>query len=125
MADDLDAYLNALPDRITDQLSNVLHGQATLLSDAQKAGLRALEQPPEETGKLETSCVVVRGSSDLEFVVQAGGEITTGDDGYDRALAFEFGTSRQTARPFFFPTYAAHRDQIQTTIENAVSEAIK
>src|SRR3954453_12614161 len=97
MADDLDAYLNVLPHQITEQLSGVLREQAELLSAAQKQALQSLEQSPEETGDLEESCTVVPGEDDLEFIVQAGGELTTGDirDGsgvpYDHALAFEFG----------------------------------
>lgn len=112
MADDLDAYLNALPDKITEQLSGVVREQAGRLSEAQKDALRSLEQPPEETGDLEASCTVVPGASDLEFLVQAGGEATT-RDGYDHALGFEFGISHQPARPFFYSTYNAMRDKIQ------------
>ena len=112
MADDLDAYLNALPDKIAAQLSSVIREQAELLSQAQKEALRALEQPPEETGTLEASCVVVSGASDLEFLVQAGGDTTMRDD-YDHALAFEFGTSHQPARSFFYSTYRARRDDMQ------------
>lgn len=124
MADDFDDYLNALPDQITEQLSDVIREQAELLSETQKAALRALEQQPEETGKLEMSCVVVRGTSDLEFLVQAGGEDTTQGE-YDHALAFEFGTSHQPARPFFFSTYEAMKGDMQAAIYQAVSEILK
>src|SRR3954447_1313449 len=113
MADDFDAYLNALPDQITEQLSGVLREQAELLSAAQKRALQALEQSPDETGDLEESCTVVPGKDDLEFIVQAGGPLTTKDirEGsgvpYDYAVGFEFGTSHQPARPFFYSTYNA------------------
>jgi hypothetical protein len=124
MSDDLDEYLNALPDQLRDQLSAVIQDQAEQLSQAQQDALRSLEQPPEETGELERSCVVVRGATDLEFVVQAGGEATT-DDGYDRALSFEFGNSHQSARPFFYPTYRDRRDDMQQAIDDAVREVLK
>ena len=124
MTDDFDAYLNALPDRVTEHLSPVIREQAELLSQAQKDSLRSLEQPPEETGALEASCVVVPGSTDLEFLVQAGGETTMRGE-YDHALAFEFGTSHQHAQPFFFNTYAAMRDDMQATINEAFSEIFK
>src|SRR5882762_6409929 len=131
MADDLDAYLNALPDRLTEQLSPVIREQAELLSAAQRQALQSLEQAPEETGDLENSCVVVPGKNDLEFLVQAGGDLTTKDirDGsgvpYDHGLAFEFGNSRQPARPFFYSTYNAMRDDMQNAINDAVSEILK
>lgn len=124
MADDLDAYMNALPDQIAEQLSGVIREQAERLSEAQKQALQSLEQPPEETGHLEASCTVVPGASDLEFLVQAGGDATT-RDGYDHALAFEFGTSHQPARSFFFSTYNAMKDDMQQAIDDAVSEILK
>jgi HK97 gp10 family phage protein len=131
MADDLDDYLNALPDRLTEQLSAVVREQAELLSAAQKQALQSLEQSPDETGDLEESCTVVPGANDLEFIVQAGGDLTTKDirDGsgvpYDYAVGFEFGTSRQPARPFFYSTYNAMKDDMQDALDEAVSEILK
>jgi hypothetical protein len=130
MADDLETYLNALPDKLREQLSDVLREQAFRLSDAQRAALQGLEQDPE-TGALEASCTVAPGADDLEYIVQAGGDMTTKEvrDGsghpYDTALAFEFGNSRQPARPFFWPTYRAMKDDIQEAINEAVSEVLK
>ncbi|WP_438274388.1 HK97-gp10 family putative phage morphogenesis protein [Nitrobacter sp.] len=128
---DLQAYLESLPDKLTAELADVIREQAEALSDAQRAALQALEQSPEETGDLEVSCVVVPGSSPLEYAVQAGGDLTTkevregsGVD-YDYALAFEFGTSRQSARPFFWSTYQARKDEIQQAIDEAANEVIK
>jgi HK97 gp10 family phage protein len=73
----------------------------------------------------------VPGSSPLEYAVQAGGDLTikevregSGVD-YDYALAFEFGTSRQPARPFFWSTYQARKDEIQQAIDEAANEVIK
>jgi HK97 gp10 family phage protein len=75
--------------------------------------------------------VVVPGENDLEFLVQAGGDLTTkevregsGVD-YDYAEAFEFGTARQPARSFFWSTYREMKDDIQDAIDDAVSEALK
>src|SRR5882762_5113845 len=130
MADDLDAYLNALPDQLTEQLSDVVREQAELLSAAQRQALQSLEQAPEETGDLEDSCVVVPGKNDLEFLVQAGGDLTTKEvrEGsgkpYDYAAGFEFGTSHQPARPFFYSTYNAMRDDMQKAIDEAVNEVL-
>lgn len=131
MSDDLEAYLKALPDRITEQLSDVLREEAFRLSDAQRQTLQSLEQPPSDTGALEASCTVAPGSHPLEYFVQAGGDMTTrevrtssGED-YDYAVGFEFGNSRQPARPFFFSTYNAMRDDMAENINEAVNEVLK
>lgn len=132
MADDnqdLQAYLDALPDKIREHLSDVLRQQAFRLSDNQRTALQGLEQDPI-TGALEASCTVAPGADDLEYVVMAGGEMTTGEirkgSGipYDYAEAFEFGTSHQPARPFFWPTYRTMKDEIHEAIQDAVNEAI-
>lgn len=133
MADDnqeLQDYLNGLPDKLREPLAAVIREQAALLSQAQQEALKALEQSPDETGDLEASCVVVDGATDLEVLVQAGGSATTKDirEGsgvnYDYAEAFEFGTSHQPARPFFYPTYHAMRDDMQAAITDAVNEVL-
>lgn len=130
MSDELDRYFEQLPEQVRQHVSEAVQAEAERLSDAQRAALRALQQSPDETGNLEESCTVVPGADDLEFIVQAGGETTTKEvregsgEPYDYAEAFEFGTSRQPARPFFWPTYEAMRDEIAANIEKAVNEAI-
>lgn len=127
--DDLETYLESLPDKLEGQLSDVIREQAQRLSDAQKDALRSLEQS-HKTGDLEESCTVVPGDHELEWIVQAGGDLTTKEirDGsgqpYDYAEAFEFGTSRQPAHAFFFPTYNAMRDEMQQAIDQAVNEVL-
>src|SRR5262249_13667283 len=117
MADDLEKYLNSLPDKVRSQLREAIRREAQRLSDAQANRLRSLEQAPEETGDLYASCVVIDGDNDLEALVQAGGDLTTKEirDGsgvpYDYAVGFEFGTSRQPARSFFYSTYRRMRDE--------------
>lgn len=131
MADDLDAYLQSLPDKIADQISGVIKEQAERLSSAQKQALRSLEAAPAESGDLEASCRVEPGENPLEFVVKAGGDQTTREvrEGsgvtLDYALCFEYGTSRQAARPFFWPTYNALRDDMQSEINQAIGKALE
>lgn len=130
MADDLETYLNELPAKLHEHVSDAVLKQAFRLSDAQREALQALEDSPA-TGDLEASCTVAPGANDLEFIVSAGGDMTTKEirDGsgvpYDYAEAFEFGTSHQEARPFFYPTYNAMKDDIRQEIADAVSEALK
>ncbi|KIZ43105.1 MULTISPECIES: HK97-gp10 family putative phage morphogenesis protein [Rhodopseudomonas] len=125
MTDDqeLQNYLSGLSDKIRAPLADAIREQAELLSQAQQDALKQLEQPPEETGDLVRSCVVVSGPSDLELSVQVGGDATT-NNGYDRALSFEYGTSHQPARSFFYSTYQARRDDMQDAINEALKEAL-
>ena len=131
MVDDLEAYLLSLPEKLQEKLSDVLREQAFRLSDAQRQELRSLEQEPAETGALEASCTVATGSNPPEYFVQAGGDMTSGEvrEGsgvpYDYAVGFEFGNSRQPARPFFYSTYNALRDDMQEKIQDGINEVLK
>ena len=130
MADDLDDYLNSLPDKVAADIDGAIKTQAERLSDAQKQALRSLEAAPAETGDLEASCRVEPGDGALEYVVKAGGELTTKEIrqgsgvGYDYALGFEYGTSRQNAKSFFWPTYNALRADMQNEINAAIGKAL-
>ena len=131
MDDDLDTYLNSLPDRILAELRGVVQEQAEMLSGAQRVALQALETSPAETGNLEESCVAVPGKDDLEWIVQAGGDLTTKEIressgvAYDYAEAFEYGTSKQPARPFFWPTYNEKKDEIRSAIAAGVERVLR
>ena len=124
MADDLEKFLNSLPDALADQLAGVIREEAEKLSAAQRSRLKELEQPPEDTGDLEQSCTVTHGANDLEVIVVTGGDLTAKDD-YDYAEAFEFGTSKQPARSFFFSTYREMKDDMQDNINEAANEVFK
>lgn len=127
---DLQAYLESLPDKLTAELADVIRGQAEGLSAAQRSALKSLEAAPAETGDLEASCVAVPGDSPLEYIVQAGGDLTTREirkgSGveYDYALGFVYGTSRQPARDFFWPEYRKRRDDIQSAIDEAAKKVL-
>jgi HK97 gp10 family phage protein len=127
---DFYAYVNSLPDKVVAELSDVIREQAEMLSDAQRQALKQLEDS-EPTGDLAASCVAVPTKDPLAYIVQAGGDLTTKEvrEGsgveYDYAEAFEFGTSRQHAKPFFWPTYRAKREGIEQAIEAAVEKAFK
>jgi HK97 gp10 family phage protein len=129
-SDDLQNYLNNLPDKLRERVNQTLLEQAAKLSLAQRQALQSLEET-EPTGDLEESCTVVPGDNDGEVIVQAGGPLTTKEvrEGsgvsYDYAEAFEFGTSRQPARPFFYNTYDAMKGEILDSVNDAVSEELK
>ena len=124
-------YFDQLSERLQTRLTDAIREQAQMLSDAQRDTLRSLQQSPEETGDLEASCVIVEGDEPAEFIVQAGGELTTkqvregSGQPFDYALAFEFGTSRQPARPFFYSTYREREGDIREAIASAVDTVLK
>lgn len=129
-ADELQDYLESLPDKVLADVSDVLQEQAKRLSDAQRAALQGQESAPAETGHLEQSCRIEIGDDPLDVHVVAGGDLTetevrTGSgEPYDYALGFEFGNSRQAARPFFWNTYRAMKPDIDTAIAEATQKAI-
>ncbi|MDB5616170.1 hypothetical protein [Tardiphaga sp.] len=129
-ADELQTYLENLPDKVLNDVADVLQQQAKHLSDAQRAALQGQQSAPAETGNLEGSCRVETGEDPLDVHVVAGGDLTetevrTGSgEPYDYALGFEFGNSRQAARPFFFSTYRAMKPDIDTAISEAIQKAL-
>ena len=86
-ADELQAYLEGLPDKVEQNVADVLQEQARQLSDAQRAALRAHQAAPDETGNLEESCRVETGDDPLDVHVVAGGELTT--KSYDRGTDYK------------------------------------
>ena len=129
-AHDLQTYLESLPDKVQDELADVLQQQAKRLSDAQRSALQGQEATPAETGHLEQSCRVETGEDPLDVHVVAGGDLTetevrTGSgEPFNYALAFEHGSSRQAARPFFWNTYRAMKPDIDNAIATATQKAL-
>jgi HK97 gp10 family phage protein len=129
--DELQDYLESLPDKVEQDVADVLQEQARQLSDAQRAALQALEAAPDETGNLEASCRVETSPDDpLDVHVVAGGDLTTTEvrtgsgEPYDYALAFNFGSSHQPGREFFYSTYRARKDGMDSAISDAIGKAI-
>lgn len=150
--DELQRYVADLPRKLRDELAGVIEDEAEALSAAQRERLRSLQQASDETGNLEQSCRVAEGAHDLERIVRAGGDGTTytydrstnyrkqvvidgrdnrgikkggtGTVTYDYALGFEYGTSKQPARSFFWSTIRERRDAMQKRISNAVARVL-
>lgn len=129
MSNALTKFFESLPQRIHAELNTALVKEAQALSDAQRQAVESLAE--ESSGHLAASCVVAPGRDDLEVIVQAGGELTTKEirkgsgEPFDTAVAFEFGTTRQHAKPFFWPTFHARRDQMTRNLQGALTKALK
>lgn len=129
MADDddnaeLDQYLGNLSFKVRRELATAIKAEADRLADAIKAAA------PVKTGALRDSVKVRRTRNDLTLYVTAGGDATTREirqgsgEPYDYALATEYGTSKENAQPFFYPTVRAMEDDINANIAAAVEKAL-
>lgn len=76
-----------------------------------------------DEGKLASSIRLERGRHPLRVLVRAGGPLTT-KDGYDYALANEFGTEKMRAQAFFWPTYRAKKKILRSMISRRVKPAL-
>ena len=86
---------------------------------------------PVDDGTLRASIKHRAGDHELARQVVAGGEATTREvrsgsgAKYDYASAQEFGTSEQSAQPFFWPAYRLIRKRVKSRIRRAVGKAVK
>ena len=102
--DEFERQIGQLSFKVKRQLAEAIKKEADRLADAIKAAA------PVRTGKLRDSVKVRRTRNELTLYVTAGGDDTTKEvrsgSGveYDYALATEYGTSKENAQPFFYPT---------------------
>ena len=122
--DEFERAIGQLSFKLRRQIAEAIKAEADRLADAIKAAA------PVKTGKLRDSVKVRRTRNELTLYVTAGGEETTKEvrsgSGveYDYALATEYGTSKENAQPFFYPTARELEPSIRENIEQAVSEAL-
>lgn len=122
--DEFERAIGQLSFKLRRQIAEAIKAEADRLADAIKAAA------PVRTGKLRDSVKVRRTRNELTLYVTAGGDDTTKEvrsgSGveYDYALATEFGTSKENAQPFFYPTARELEPSIRENIEQAVSEAL-
>lgn len=99
---------------------------------------------PVETGTLQQTVRVEDGPRPLTMIIRAGGEPTRkkvrkavrdgdfakakasgGAKGeYDYARSVEFGTSDQTAQPFFYPSYRQKKKGMQRRVKTAAKRGV-
>lgn len=87
-----------------------------------------------DDGTLRDSIRMAPGTkNETAFIVRAGGPTTTkpvqdgADASYDYALALEFGTVRQPAEPFFYPSVRVekrtHKGRVSRALKKGIQEA--
>ena len=80
------------------------------------------------TGNLANSIRKEPGKTPTVVRVMAGGESTTigrAGKAYDYARAVEFGTTRMTAEPFFFPTFRLMRKRMRSSMRRKITKTIE
>lgn len=78
---------------------------------------------PRDTGTLANSVHATK-TAPMRYRIFAGGKETT-KDGYNYALAVEFGTHKMAAQPFFFPSYRAGKARARQQIRAAVRKGVQ
>ena len=119
MADDLQSWFKSLPKKLQQELAGTMLNIADGLAD----DIRTAAEEHSLSGETAESVRVTPGRDATENFVEAGGPATT-ENGYDRALAQEFGTQKMPAQPFFYSTYYARRQDIRQAIERAVTDVL-
>lgn len=89
---------------------------ALALSEAMK------QVVPVRTGKTKGTIRVERGRRGDRFYVRAGGPATK-DGTFDTATASEWGTQKERADPWFYPTWRRNRKQIKAGLEREIKKA--
>lgn len=92
---------------------------ALALSEAMK------QVVPVRTGKTKGTIRVERGKRGDRFYVKAGGAATTDEHGFDTATASEWGTQKETAKPWFYSTWRRNKKQIRAGLEHEIKKAVR
>jgi hypothetical protein len=99
-------------------------GRANQQSAAEFAAL-VLANVPVDTGLLRSSIRFFPGPRESSYTVQAGGNLTKTDDGYDYSLGVEYGNVRTPAQPYFWPAYRIQKKRRRLRVGRALGRAIR
>jgi hypothetical protein len=115
--------LKALPEEVRAPIKEEIFRQAGELAEA----MRFVVPRSKEATLWHSIRVEPSSRNPLRAVVRAGGTTTTHPSPagpYDYALAQEFGTDKNRAQPFFWPTYRFKRAGIRRAIKAEAVAAI-
>lgn len=126
MANDLDRYLEQLPAKLERDVAGeweeaVEEELVAPIRDAARKG---------KTGNLSASVRKEPGRDNLEWIVRAGGPLTTktirkgADVDYDYALGEEYGNSHYSGQPFFYSTAWARWERLRKRAEDIIGRAL-
>ncbi len=118
----LNARLAAVPESVRKALHPALDKSANEIANAARRNVS--DDPATGAPDLKSSIRVEQGRIELARIVRAGGEATT-KDGYDYALANEYGTSKMQAQPFMYPAKQALAKRIENRLKREVRKAVR
>lgn len=99
-----------------------------LTSTAQSIAEDIRQAAPEDEGALRDSVHVETDAQALRVTIEAGGQSTTkfskNGRAYDHAMAVEYGTTHQPARPFFYPPINAREDEFGDAVDRSGQDAL-
>jgi HK97 gp10 family phage protein len=107
--------LKALPQSVIDATAKALE------ASAEGIRLQIQAAAPIDDGNLRDSVRRVDISDESRLAQQ----VSAGDEAVFYARMVEFGTPRQGAQPFFYPTYRANRKRVRARISRAINKAAK
>lgn len=147
--DNVQGWFDELPYKLKRELAGKIQDEAQGLADAIEANAPRLSGVLagsvkvrrkrntldfEVTAGGDDTTKTYERSTDYSSAVTIDGrdnsgkqKVTKGEGegvGYDYALASEFGTSKEEAEPFFYPTFREMKDGIQHRIEQAISDVV-
>ncbi len=79
---------------------------------------------PVKTGKTKSTIRIERGKRGDRFYVKAGGSATK-DGTFDTATASEWGTQKEKAKPWFYPTWRRNKKQARSGLEHEIKKAVR
>jgi HK97 gp10 family phage protein len=111
--------LNSIPKQVRAKIQPSIDQGA----DEMVARMKHLvpDDPATHGNDLKSRIVKVPGKVPLAVRVQA---IDPGPDGFDNALAQEYGTKDMPASPFFWPSVNTTKKRVRRRIDRAISKSI-
>ena len=118
--DGLIRALNAIPKSVRQAIDPAIEKGADELVARMK--YLAPDDPKTSGGDLKSNIRKSRGPVPLAVRVSA---IDPGPDGFDNALAQEYGTVDTPQQPFFWPSVSTLKKKVRRRIDRAISQAVK
>lgn len=97
--------------------------EAAIVESGKKIVADMQGQVPVDTGALKSTIKMVK-TGPIRYAIKAGGAETT-KDGYDYALAVEFGNHHSPANPFFYRTYRRNKRGLRRRVRKAIRDGIR
>lgn len=117
--DDIRKALLAIPAQVRKDIEPSIEKGAEEMA----ARMRFLAPDDPSTNGSDLKGSIKKTRSDVPLAVRVSA-IDIGPDGFDNALAQEYGTADMPASPFFWPSVNTTKQRVRRRIDRAISKAI-